>query len=153
MSGTQSVIDSAQRLSQLDEASLELLLGLRAQAIEKAPALEDDPDFEPQYESQTMGPLEDVKALGRRILNRWNKELYGIVCGNSTADQAGRKAILNSLNLGEAAIIAAVAGALLSMGIGAAFAAAVAPLIVKRFIEPAKDELCAAWGEAINEQG
>jgi hypothetical protein len=153
MSDVQSVIDSAQRLSNRDQASLELLIGMRERAIEKVPALRDNPDFELQYERQTMGPVEDLKALGRSILNRWNVELHGIVCGNSTADQSGRKAILDSLNLGEAAMIAAVAGALLSMGAAAALAAAVAPLIVKRFVAPAKDELCAAWSEAIKDQG
>lgn len=153
MTATQTVIDSAKRLSARDEDSLELLLGLRAKAIEKTPSLQDDPDFEPKYDGQTMGAVDDLKALGRRILNRWNKELHGIVCGGTTDDKAGRNAILNSLNLGEAAVIAAVAGALVSAGAAAALAAAAAPLIVKRFIIPARDELCAAWSEAIEAQG
>lgn len=57
---------------------------------------------------------------------------------------------LTSLNLGEAAVIAAVAGALIGLGVGAAIAAPLAPLIVRRFIWPAKDELCVAWGESID---
>jgi len=40
---------------------------------------------------------------------------------------------------------------LLTLGVYAAIAAALAPLIVKRFIWPAKDELCAAWGEGVKE--
>lgn len=152
MSGIQSVIDSAERLSSRDEDALELLLGMRARAIEKTPALQDNPDFEPKYDGQTMGAIDDLKALGRRILNRWNKELHGIVCGGTAGDKSGRSAIMNSLNLGEAAVIAAVAGALLSAGAAAALAAAAAPLIVKRFIMPAKDELCEAWSEAIRAQ-
>jgi len=91
--------------------------------------------------------------LSRRILNRWNKELCGLVCGAKGNDQNTRKAIFDSLNLGEAAVIAAVVGALLSLGVGAALAAPLAPLIVGKFIWPAKDELCDAWGEAIATQG
>jgi hypothetical protein len=44
-------------------------------------------------------------------------------------------------------VLAAVASALLTLGAPAAIAAAVTPLIVKRFIWPAEDELCAAWDE------
>jgi hypothetical protein len=153
MDELQAVAESAQRLSTRDEVSLELLIGLRAKAIEKAPALQNDPDLDPKYEAGTMGALDDLKALGRRILGRWNRELYGVVCGAKGEDQSSRKAILESLNLGEAATIAAVAGTLLTIGSPAALAAAVAPLVVKRFVLPAKDELCGAWGEAIKAQG
>jgi hypothetical protein len=149
MDNLQAVVESAQRLSTRDEVSLELLIGLRAKAIERAPGLENDPDLEPKYEAGTMGALDDLKALGMRIVARWNRELYGVVCGTKGEDQNSRKAILDSLNLGEAAIIAAIASALLTIGSPAALAAAVTPLIVKRFVLPAKDELCDAWGEAI----
>jgi hypothetical protein len=150
VSDVQSVIAAAQRLNSRDEVSLEVLLGLRDLAIKKDPALKDDPDFEPLYESKTMGGL-DIRAIGRSILNEWNKQLFGIVCGSTTANESDRKAVLDSLNLGEAAMIAAVAGALLSLGAWAALAAAAAPLIVKRFIEPAGQKLCAAWSEAIKD--
>lgn len=58
---------------------------------------------------------------------------------------------LTSLNLGEgAAVIATLAGASIGLGVGAAIAALLAPLIGRRFIWPAKDELCVAWGESID---
>src|SRR5258708_17469859 len=148
-----AVVKEAQRLESKDEASLELLVGLRAKAIEKNPALKDTVDLEPKYDGTTMGALDDVKALGRRILKRWNKELHGLVCENKTADQKDRKAILDALNLGQAAVIGAVAGALIGLAVPAPIAAALAPLIVKKFIWPAKDELCAAWVEGIKAQG
>src|ERR1035437_7655978 len=146
-----AVIEAAERLRrEKDDVALELLVGMRERAIEQNPALIDNVDFEPRYEAETMGALDDLKALGRRILNRWNRELYGVVCGNVGDDQNARKAVLDSLNLSEAAVIAAVASALLSLGVAAAIAAALAPLIVRRFIWPAKDELCGAWGESLN---
>jgi len=151
MPDAKAVIVAAERLSkQKDEAGLELLIGMRAKAIERDPALEEIVDFEPKYETETMGALDDLKALGKRILDGWNKELYGVVCESKDSYQEDRKAVLESLTLGEAAVLAAVASALLSLGVTAPIAAAVAPLMVKRFIWPAKDELCAAWVESLN---
>jgi hypothetical protein len=152
MTDVDAVVDAAKRLyEQKDEVALEVLIGMRDQAIKQDPALKGNVDFEPKYQAETMGALDDVKALGRRILKRWNKELYGVVCADKGSNK-DRKAVLDALNLGEAAVIAAVAGGLLSLGVFPALAAALAPLIVKRFIWPAKDELCDAWGEAVAAQ-
>lgn len=154
MSDINAVVDAAKRLhARKDEVGLELLIGMRAKVIEQNPALNDNVDFEPKYHAETMGALDDIKALGRRILNRWNRELYGVVCGNKGNDRKDRKAVIDSLNVGEVAVIAAVASTLLSLGVAAAIAAPLAPLIVKRFIWPAKDELCDTWGEELRAQG
>jgi hypothetical protein len=154
MANVKAVEDAAKRLyGQKDETALEVLVGLREKAIERDPLLKDNPDFEPKYDGTVMGPLDDIKSLGKKILRRWNKGLYDSVCGNNAEDSKERKAILDSLNLGEAAVVAAVASALLSLGVAAAIAAAVAPFLVKKFIWPAKDELCKAWGEEVRAQG
>jgi hypothetical protein len=71
------------------------------------------------------------------------------VCGGKGNDKADREKILGALRLDEAAVIAAVAAALIAMAVPAPIAAAAAPLIVKKFIWPARDELCDAWGEAL----
>ncbi len=147
-----AVVDAAKRLENKDEDALVLLVGLRAKAIEKDPTLSDNLDFEPKYDSTTMGALDSVKALGRKVLDRWNTELYGLVCANKKGDERERAAILNALNLGQAAVIGAVAGALITLAVPAPIAAALAPLIVKKFVWPAKDELCIAWGEGITSQ-
>jgi hypothetical protein len=151
MPNVNSVVDAAIRLQkQKDDVALELLIGMRAKSIEEDSALKDDVDFEPKYDAETMGALDDVKALGRQILSRWNEELYGLVCTNKADDRKDRKKVLDSLNVSETAVIAAAATALLSLGVAAALAAALAPLIVRRFIWPAKDELCRAWSEGLN---
>lgn len=147
------VVQEAERLANKDEKSLELLLGMRQKAIDKDPNLENVVDFEPQYNGPTMGPLDDVVALGNKILRRWNKELNSLVCSQDSANKKDRDAILGALSLGETAVIAAVAAALFGLGVPAPIAAALAPLIVKRFIWPAKDELCLAWSEAIKAEG
>lgn len=146
-----AVAAAANRLYQNDEASLEITIGLRAKAIERNPALKDNVDFTPTYDTTIMGPLEDVRALGHRILDRWNKELHGLVCGTKAEDVKQRTAVLNALNLGDAAVIGAVAGGLIALTVPPALAAPLASLIAKKFILPAKQELCVAWGEAIHD--
>ena len=150
MPNLSAVVAAARRLNeQKEDEALYVLIGMREKAVANEPALKDDPEFEVVYAEPTMGPLDDLKRLGKRITNRWSKELFAIVCGNEDKDAEIREALRNSLSLGEAAVIAAVAGALISLGVGAAIAAPLAPLLVRRFIWPAKDELCEAWGEAI----
>jgi hypothetical protein len=150
MPNISAIVTTARRLNeQKEDEALYVLIGMREKAVANEPALKDDPDLEVVYAEPTMGPLDDIKRLGKRITNRWNKELYAIVCGNEDKNAEVRESLLNSLSLGEAAVIAAVAGALISLGVSAAIAAPLAPLLVRRFIWPAKDELCEAWGEAI----
>lgn len=153
MADISAVVNEAKRLQKRDETSLLELVGRQTKAIELNPALKDKVDLDPKYDSTTMGAMDDLKALGLRVLKRWNKELYSMVCSNKGSDVKDRQAILDSLNLGETAVIAAVAGALMALGVPAPVAAALAPLITNKFIWPAKDELCGAWGEGITAQG
>ena len=151
MTDLNTVVAAAHRLNEekQDEEALLVLIGMREKAIEADPERQNDPNLDVVYAEPTMGPLDDLKRIGKRIANRWSKELHSIACGNETKDAKEREALLNSINLGEAAVIAAVAAALISLGVGAAIAAPLAPLIVRKFIWPAKDELCVAWGEAL----
>ena len=131
-----------------------LEIGLRTNAIDANPAAADDPNLQVVYDSTHMGLLDDIKSLGLRVMSRWNKELYGLVCpaksatGNGEAKEL-RDKLLGALNLNEAALIAGVVPGLMFLGAPAAIAAVVAPIIVRKFIIPAKDELCDAWGEAM----
>ena len=145
-----AVSAAVNRLSARDDESLELLLGMRAQAIEKSPALEEDVDFLPEYDSTTMGGLDSVKSLGRRLLTRWNKELYGLVCGDKPEDAAERKKIMTALNISVGAAATAIAMTLTTLAVPAALAVVAAPIFVKRMLVPGKEEMCAAWLEDIN---
>jgi hypothetical protein len=147
-----AVVTAANRLNEeKDEEALLVQIGLREQAIKADPERQNDPNLDVVYAETTMGPLDELKRIGKRIANRWSKELHGLACGNESKCAKEREALLNSLNLGEAAVIAAVVTALISLGVGAAIAAPLAPLIVHKFIWPAKDELCLAWGEALED--
>jgi hypothetical protein len=149
MADVKAVVDAANRLAGKDEESLVLLIGMMEQEIKKNPALKEDAYLEPKYDQTTMGFTDPIQQVGRRILRRWNKELYGLVCDTQARDRQERQQILDALNLGETAVIGAVAAALLAMTVPAPIGAALAPLIVRKFIWPAKDELCKSWAEGI----
>lgn len=148
MADVKAVERAAQDLKSKDEAALELLIGLQQVAIDKDPKLASDPNLSPQY-APHMGLLDDIKSLGARIALRWAKELRSLVC--EKGDQAERDKLTNALNLGETATIGAVATALIALGVPAPIAAAGAALIVKRFIWPARDELCQVWAEKLKQ--
>jgi hypothetical protein len=150
MADLAAITTAANRLSAKDDASLELLLGMRAQAIEKSPALKEDLDFLPPYDTTTMGSIDGVKMMGRRIFKRWNKELYGVVCGEEQEDMEQRRKIMTALTISVGAAAGAVAMALTTFAVPAALAVVIAPIVVKRLIVPGKEEMCAAWLEEIN---
>ncbi len=132
---------------EFDDLALEVRVALIARAAEGDPSAANDVSFSPKYDSNLMG-LAELKALGQKIVKHWSKELQLIVCGSADKDKKDRSAVLSAIKIDEAATIGAVAVAL-SLLIPVALAAAVAPVIVRRFIWPAKDDLCDAWAEAI----
>ena len=149
MADITAVIAAAEQLRTKDDEALALEIGLRCRRIESDPSVANNPALSVAYGTH-MGMIDDVKALGWRILTRWNKEVHVVVCSSERPeDQEMSKKVFAALSLDEAALITAVVPALIWLGASAAIAAVVAPLIVKKFIVPAKEELCAAWGEAI----
>jgi hypothetical protein len=131
---------------QFDDEGLAVLLARRFEAIEKDPSLSGDLEMMPAYESTEMG-LAELRALGWRLVRRWNRELHRLVCGSSDAQV--RQDLARALNLGEGTVIAVLMPCLLGIGIPAALAVVLAPIIVRKFLVPAGDELCNAWEEAI----
>ncbi len=160
MSDEADVIGAAEALLSKDEEALLVEIGLREKTIQTEPMRADDPHLQVEYDSTHMGGIDDIKSLGRRIMVRWNSELYGVICGKKAGagaerseDKKMRDDLLKALNLSDAAVIAVVVTALIALGAPAAIAAPVAPFLVKKFIMPAKEELCNAWGEAVMADG
>jgi hypothetical protein len=135
----------ANDLAEYDESSLIEQLGIRAKLMERDPSIAGN--FSPQvtYDAKFLGPLDDVKALGLRILKRWNKELFSIACGSGKDDEADRTKILSALTLSEGAAIGAMIPILTGLGLAPALAAILAAIIVKRFLGTAIDTVCEAW--------
>ena len=117
--------------------------------MESDPSIAGDLSPKVTYDAKFLGPLDDIKALGLRILHRWNKELFGIVCGSSADYQADRTKILNALTLSEGAAIAALIPVLTTLGLAPTLAAVLAAIVVKRFLGTAMETLCDAWKKQI----
>jgi hypothetical protein len=108
MADTTDLIVAAERLGEKkDEEALAFEIGLRSKRIEGDQTAADNPDLIVTYGTHMgMGAIDDIKALGWRILVRWNKELYAVVCSSEKAeDQEMRKKIFSALSLDEAALI------------------------------------------------
>jgi cytochrome c biogenesis protein CcdA len=140
----------ARQLLQSDEDQLLEQLGMRAAAVTRDLALAGD--VAPQLvagDVLAMGVTDDLKALGRRILRRWNRVAHELACGKDSNDATTREDLKKALGLSEAAAIGVLTGALIGVGMMPALAPVLAAIVVKRFFNSAYDEFCEFWGERL----
>ena len=131
-----------------DDTLLEKLgMGLSANIAQQPEALQYAPQF--TYDVAVMGPMDDLRSLGRRVLSRWSRELFKVMCGDAASDQKDRESLLKAIGVSDVAIGAALTAMLVTWGLAAAIAAVIAALVVKRIISPAGDEACKFWGEKL----
>lgn len=99
---------SVAKLLESPEDQLYQELGIRARAIAADPSLSGS--FEPNviHDAKLMGPLDDIKDLGRRIFRRWNREAYDLICGGDPVDEKDREKVRNSFGLGDAAVAGSI---------------------------------------------
>lgn len=140
----------ANDLVDYDEAALIEQLGIRAKMLQQDPSFAGDLAPELNYDAKFLGPLDSAKALGLKILDRWNKELFEITCGSSSDDKEDRTKILNALTLGEGAAIAALIPVLAGLGLAPTLAAVLAAIIVKRFFGSAVETICESWKQQLS---
>lgn len=136
--------------AQFTEATLIAELGRRMALIERGADI--DPALVPT--SSVEGLFDHFAKLGRRILQRAERDAFGLLCGSDPDDKADRDALRGAFNLGSAAIIAHLA-ALLTGGVfslPAAAAAVIAPILVNRFGGAAWETACEVWEERLTEQ-
>ena len=142
--------DAVAPLLSADEDQLYAELGIRARALTDDPAAAGSFDPDVTFDESQMGALDDVKAFGRRLFARWNREAHSLVCGSDPDDAADREKLANAFGLGEAAVAGYVATLLVgSLGLAPALAAVIAALVVKRFFKPARDEFCETWATSL----
>jgi len=122
-----------------------MLLARQDEVIKGNPDAAQDPTLDPEYAGAGM-PAEALRSIGKRILRTWNKALFDLIC--TEKDDVQRKKLMDAFDLGETALIGAVAAALLTVT-SPAIAAAVAAIIVKKFLIPAGGVVCEVWEEAI----
>ncbi len=142
--------EALSRLLQSTEDQLFEQLGIRAKALAADPSIAGN--FEPNvaYDGIAMGPLDDVRELGRRLFGRWNREAYNLVCGSDADTAADRKKLLDAFGGGDVAVGAALAGMFVAyLGMAPALAGIVAALTLKYFFRPAYGEFCGLWLEKL----
>lgn len=121
-------------------------LGTRVRAIEQEPQLAGQ--FEPKFsiEVEHMGALDDLRALGRRIFDRWQQSCYELVCGSDSEDSEARTKFFQAIGLGESTAAATLCAILVSqVGVAPAIAAVISGIVIKRFFFPAHEEFCEMW--------
>jgi hypothetical protein len=125
-------------------------LGIRALALSRHPAAAGSFDPDVRYNEVWMGDVDDVRAFGRRLYERWDRELHDVVCGNGPDRDTQRQASDDALDVGEPAFAAYLTTLVVSnLGIAPALAPVAAAIVVTRFFNPTLDHLCQTWAKSL----
>jgi hypothetical protein len=149
---TNDDIDAAVKtLSDFDVNNLKARLGAYTVQFPETPAAFAAAQVSVPVDVSIAGPLDDAIALGGRILKRWNKVIYDLVCGGDDVDPQVRKSILDAVKLNSPeALAAAITGALIGVfSVGPAVAAIVGVLFGKLLLPAAGKEVCDFWKERL----
>lgn len=134
------------------EEELYLELGARLEAIGHETTGSDRFDMVPKEKFEVYGPLDALKAIGKKFFDRWKRDVYNLFCGSSAEDKAARDQVASAFNLGKDAIIATVAAALAAyLGLAAGLAAVIAALAYRLFFKNTIDATCEYWGEQLKQ--
>jgi hypothetical protein len=145
-------IDRAvQNLSKADTDSLYARLGASVVGFSRDPQQFVAPSAAITVDVSTAGPLDDVIGLGKRILKRWNKVIYDLICGSDGVDPQAKKTIMDALKLGKPdAVATAITGVLVSVfSVGPGIALVVGVLFGKVLLPAAGEEACTFWKERL----
>jgi len=137
-------------LLESDEEQLLNQLGLRAAAASRD--FQKSAELHPKITAEEVVAMDlkgDLKSLGRRLVRRWNRSAYDVVCGDDPDDTQAREGVKNALGLGDAAAIGALTAALIGIGMMPALAPVLAAILVKKFFNPAYGEFCGFWKEKL----
>lgn len=149
MSDIQAVIGE---LQQADDDKLLETLGAYSKAYASDAAKFSAPAASIPLDMATMGPLDGLVEIGRRVLKRWQKVIYDLVCGGGgETDKDARRTILDSLAINSPeALAAAVAGVLIStFNVGPAIATIVGVLFGRLLLPAAGEVVCEYWKEQL----
>jgi hypothetical protein len=147
----QQVEDAVRELSRADTSTLYEKLGAYASAFPRDPSQFTSPQTAVAANVAFAGPLDEAAELGKRILRRWNKAIYDLVCTGDGVDLEARKTIFDALKINSPeALAAAITGVLISVfSVGPAIAAVVGVLFGKVLLPAAGQEACSFWKERL----
>lgn len=161
MSADDLLRDSAHRLSVAATGAAELtklkndalfnLLATRVGDVATVRSKSDDL-FRSQVDPDDLVRSTDMTELGRRIFARWSLALHQFLCTPSKADQDLRDDLLRVICNRETGGAALLAGGIVAIfGASPAVAMVVGALVMKIFVAPTAQELCATWQSRLNE--
>lgn len=153
-----AVAAHARQLMSLDERYLLAELDRRIALVDLDPGQGDLPSMDlltvtgGGLEGGLEGGLPPIGAAARRLLRRWERELYELLCGKDPDDTADRTRLRDAAGLGPDALIGALAGWLVAgpLGVPALLAGVLAAILVKRFGTATLEEMCLAWKERLD---
>src|SRR5437879_2339640 len=114
-----------ERLLKSSENQLYEELGTRTRALQREFAVAGQVEPKVTYDVALMGPLDGVRALGKRIFHRWNVEANKLMCGDDPEHKADREKLLTAANLTDAVVGTTISTALISVGLAPAIAVVV----------------------------
>ena len=130
-------------LAEADDDSLFARLGAYSAAFPVEPGNFVAPGAVVAVDAALAGPLDQAKLLGRRILSRWNRTLYDLVCGEGGDPQAA--ALIKAATSRET-LAAAIASVLIGMfSVAPAIAAIVGVLLGRVLLPAAGAAICDFW--------
>ncbi|MGA9519318.1 MAG: hypothetical protein WBV27_11080 [Trichococcus sp.] len=88
--------------------------------------------------------LDGFMKLGRRILSRWEKETYDLICGSDEQNKTEREKLMSAA-FGVGTFATALTMLLVSLGVAISFATLISTIIAKRYFETAHEEFCIYW--------
>lgn len=149
-----AVAAHARDLLALDEGHLLSELDRRIALSTLDPTVGDLPSMELLIvaEGGLEGGLPIIGAAARRLLRRWERELFDLLCGSNADDTKDRDKLREAMGLGQEALVGVVAGWLIAgpLGVPALLGGVLAALLVRRFGASTADEVCTIWKERLD---
>ena len=97
-------------------------------------------------EAEAEGPAGDLRELGSRVLARFHRQLYDLLCGDGSEADQDRQALRSALALDKVTVVGAMTAALIAVGCPPPAAPLIAAVLVKQGIDPVWQETCSWWG-------
>jgi hypothetical protein len=137
-------------LERMDNDQLLEELGVRLVAIRQEPKVSNQFGLSIDAEQRTRLTKAELIALGRRLLDIWNRELYKFLCEESTETSEERKRIFAALVGQDATVASMLIGLLVGhFGVAPAIAFVVGTLVARILIVPTGTTVCVFWKERL----
>lgn len=145
------VSTAVRELAKSDTTSLYARLGAYSEQFPETPDVFVTPNASVAVDTSIAGPLDDAAKLGKRILVRWHRTMFDLVCSENSSDREARSAIFNAVKLNSPeALAAAITGVLISsFSVAPAVAVVVGVLFGKVLLPAAGEEVCKFWAERL----